>query len=269
MKKTTLLFFILFPFMMFGQLELEWKKLTEIPIEENAAIAIDYYNNLYISGNQSIDKLDSNFTKKFHQSSKNWGNITSIDARNPMKIMFFSKDQQLIGFVDNTLTEQQTPMDLSAEGFSYVTQVTYSAQPDKFWIFDNDNSQITLYSLLRTQSQIISNVYGMLHLKEVNQITEHNNQLYIVDSTQGIFILNRFGSWNDFIKVKGIENIAFANNTIVYTKDNQLNFINLIDKYQDEIPIPVDDIQKILINGNRFYLIGKNKLTVFSVKNQI
>lgn len=264
-----ILFFIscLFPFFVTSQLHLKWNRLGEVPIQKEAAVAVDFYNNLYISNQSSIDKFDSNLNIQFHQSNKSWGNITSIDARNPMKVLYFSEEQQQIGFLDNTLTEQQIPFDLMEEKFSNVTSVAYSGQPDKIWLFDTDNSQITLLSTQKIQSQVIENLYGLLHLKELHQMMEYNNRLYLLDPTQGIFILNRFGSWIDFIRIPGIENFAIVNNTILFIKDQQLHYYNLTEKEQDRIEIPLSKIHRILINGNRFYLIDEEKIYIYNVEN--
>lgn len=267
--KQLALFLLFLPLWLSAQHELEWTKLGEIPIEKDAAVAVNYLNNIYFTKNQALNKIDSNFVLTFHQSVSKWGNISFLDARNPMKLLFFSKEQQLLGFLDNTLALQENTIDLSAENFSYVTQIASSSQPDRFWIFDNSNATITLLSSGRVQSQKIENLYGMLHLKEVNQLIEHRHQLYIVDSTQGIFILNQFGSWDDVIRIQGIENIAFANEIILYVKDTSLHFIQLKDRYQDTIPVPVDGLKKIIINGNRFYLITDEKVTVYFVKNKM
>lgn len=269
MKKICLALISILPLFALGQLQLTWEKIGEMEIQKEATIAIDSYNNLYITNGESINKIDSNFTLQFHQSSKKWGTISSIDARNPMKILFFSEEQQLIGFLDNTLTLQQKPIDLSDEGYSYVKAVAASAQDDKFWLFDADNSQITLFSSQKIQSQKVDNLYGLLRLKELNQLLEYGNRLFLLDTTQGIFILDRFGSWIDFIKIEGIENMTIVNNTIIYVKNGNLHFYNLMEKYQDDLIAPIDHIQQILINGDRFYLITDRKITAFHVKNKI
>lgn len=246
--------------------QIEWTPLFSKEAKD-AVFAVDSYKNLYLSNQQALRKIDSTGQEMFLQSASRWGGISIIDAKNPMKILLFSEDQQLAIYLDNTLTLQQNVVDLSTHGFSFVTQIIASSQPDKVWIFDSDNSTITLYSKMATQEQRINNLYGLLGLRHLNQMFEFNNQLFLLDTENGIFILDKYGTLLDKIDILGIQFFQVENDIIYYLKDKKLYFMSLVDKeIRGELPLPVDNISKFIKAGNYFYFEINQGIAAFRFK---
>ncbi|HRO74526.1 MAG TPA: hypothetical protein PLP27_00075 [Crocinitomicaceae bacterium] len=268
MKGIILTCFFWFSFLGFSQPspELVWNKLWEIEAK-NPICALDQYNNFYYTSNQTLFKVDSTGSLKFRQSVKSWGEITAIDARNPMKVLLFSEDQQTLNYLDNTLTKQQESIDLTDENFSFVTQAITSAQADKVWLFDSDNSRLVLFSRNATQRQQVDNVYGLLQIDFITQLFEYNTQLYIVSPNKGVFVLDRYGTLVTFYDLKGVHNIQIENDILWYLQKDALHFVHLKDKYTGNRYLPIsDEVKQFYKNGNRFYFTTKFGIEVFEIK---
>lgn len=253
--------------MVFGQISFSWKEQWSKP-SVNTVFSVDQYNNLYYTYEQVLYKVDSTGKERFKQSIKNWSDLSFIDARNPMKVMLFSEDQQLVEYLDNTLTKQQDIIDLTEEGFSFATKVVTSSQPDKIWVFDSDNSRIVLYTRQIAQQQRIDNVFGLLNSKMIFQMLEYNSQLYLVDPTKGIFVLDRYGTMLDFISLEKVRFIQIENNILYYLIGDDLFFMNLKDKFTEKITLPITGVKQFFKNENRFYLQTDKEIKLFYFENR-
>ncbi len=249
----------------FSQVQFTWTKLWSIEAKQSVC-ALDLYNNLYYTNQQTLFKIDSTGKQRFSQSVKQWSAITAIDTRNPMKLMLFSEDQQVIEYLDNTLTKQQEIIDLNEEGFSFVNKAITSSQPDKVWVFDSDNSRIILYSKRTPQRQQIDNIYGLLGAKIITQLVEYNNQLYIVDPTKGIFILDTYGTMVSFLDIKEVLFIQIENDILYYLEDGELYFLNLKTKATNKIILPISEVKRFYKNGQRIYLQTPEGVNVYNIQ---
>lgn len=265
MKISVTISFLLLLFNGMSQVNFTWKELWTVTTSPNSVATIDAYNNLYYIHQETLYKVDSVGKRRFNQSDKSWSRIAAIDTRNPMKLMLFSESQQVIEYLDNTLTKQQDFIDLNEEGFSFVTKMTSSSQPDKVWLFDSDNSRLVLFSKNIVQRQQIDNIYGLLNVGDVTQIVEFNNQLFVVDDTKGIFVLDRYGTLMNFIEIKGIQQIQLEGDILYYLQKGELYFYNLQNKDTSVITVPIADVKHFFKNGIRFYLQTDNQINAYQI----
>lgn len=265
MRRLIGILFYTLPLLSFSQIQFTWKELWNVPVNLQSIATIDQYNNLYYTNQQVLYKVDSLGKQRFSQSIKSWSAISYIDTRNPMKLMLFSEGQQVIEYLDNTLTKQQDYIDLNDEGFSFATRAISSSQPDKIWVFDSDNSRLVLFSKNQSQRQQIDNIYGLLNAKEITQMLEYNNQLYLLDNTKGLFILDRYGTLVNFTEIIGAQYMLIENDILYYLKDHELYFYNLRLKDGDKINIPLENVLRFYKNGNRFYFQTANQIQVYQI----
>jgi hypothetical protein len=147
-----------------------------------------------------------------------------------------------------------------------VNKAITSSQPDKVWVFDSDNSRIILYSKWTTQRQQIDNIYGLLGARIITQLLEYNNQLYIVDPTKGIFILDTYGTMVSFLDIKEVLFIQIENDILYYLEGGALYFLNLKTKATDKIILPISDVKRFYKNGQRIYLQTPEGVNVYNIR---
>ncbi len=239
---------------------------SEIMVSNVSAWDIDEFGNTILVEANQLKKYDIKRNLLFTQSIKTVGKITKLDARNPMKILFFSEDQQLVGVLDNSLTFQGENFDLSLYGLSYVQAFSSSFQNNKFWVYDQDNSKLELLSINNQQSVKIENLKSLLGFNEVTQLIEEGNFLYLFDKTKGIYKLDNYGNLIDFISIQTGTYITIEKNIIYVLCGNQIRAYSEKEPIPLVLTLPKSDIVQFKKQGAFFYFLQKNKLSKFSFK---
>lgn len=264
--KFTVLILLFAPIFCWSQDSINWIFNWELKELTSPIWNVDAFGNIVLAEKDNIRKLDSTGRQLFIQSSKNLGVISSIDPSNPMKTLVFSEQQQIVSYIDNTLSKQQEMIELSDFELSYVTQIATSAQPDKFWIYDQDNSKIVLIAKNKLQSQRIENIQGLLGCKDIVQLFEHEKYLYLIDKQKGIFQFDLYGTLTNRWEIKGINWLQIEGNYAYFLANGQLRVFHLLDMTTTEIKIPKNNYQKFKKLGNTFVFSTFNTLEKYSIE---
>lgn len=262
------LFFFLFfgSFCSFSQDRIQWNFEWKTDSLSNPIWNVDPFGNLIVSEKDKLKKFDSLGTQKFVQSNKYFGVISSVDPSNPMKTMVFSEQQQLVGYVDNTLSKQQENIELSAFDLSYVTMVSTSGQPDKFWVYDQDNSVIVLISKNVQQRQRIENISGLLGCKDIVQLFETENYLYLIDKQRGIYQFDIYGSLVFHWENVGILWAEVEGKFAYLLKKDNLQVFNLSNQEIVNFPLPKTDFIRFKKVQNHFYFGTLSNIQRYSIE---
>ena len=216
-----------------------------------------------------IEKLDTNGTPMFRQSVKMYGKIDCIDVSSPMKPLVFFQEQQAFIFLDNTLTPYQRPTRMSDLGVSYGTLICYSNQSDRFWIYDQDNSKLTLYLNDGRKHIETDNLAGILDIQNPIQLLERNGFLYLVDEHSGVFVFDMFGTFIDFFKIPTVEWIQAGERNIYYIQDGKLWSLNR--KTRQTFYSELNGITSIVFqySKKRFYFSAAKEIIVCEIQEKI
>ncbi len=252
-KQTSILFFLIFPFLLVAQTE-ELDK-TKFTLSEGNAWHADLLGNLYIAQEEFLVKYDTSGVKQYSQSIKSIGTIKKISSVNTMRIVLFSEEQQTITLTDNTLSETTESYDLTQLGFEYVTHIAVSSQANKFWIYDQPDSKLVLLDLGRTnQRQEIENFRGIISSSEVRWMEEENNKLYLFDQNQNLFIFDLYGSLLDLIELPSVSKVKVFQGEIVVLKEGTLSRYSQEDASLKEINTPISDFHDFQWRNNFLFL---------------
>lgn len=241
-------------------------KEYELAIPINSIWTVDNLNHIYVASNDVLVKYDERGNKLFDQSFKKFGKISQIDARNPMKILVFCENQQVIYFLDNTLSKQDAELDLNELGFNYVTKVSASDQPDKIWIYDQNNSEISLLAQKQEQSIKIQNIKGLLRINNVSEFYERNDQLFLVDLKQAVWVLDIYGS---LIQRQEIQNCMATDvnfKTLFIVSTNGIQLINLEKKTISNIDNQSLNIKSFKVNQQAIYFETDGKIERYKIE---
>lgn len=179
----------------------KWEFQFSIPLDSTSIWEVDGSNNAYVISENLIKKYDIKGKLWGQQSIKSIGTIEKIDARNPLKIVVFSEDQQRICYLDNALAVQKECIELNDYDVQLATTFSSSIQTDRVWIYDQLNSEIQLITLRNSQKQSIQNIKGLVDLGEITELIEYNNELFIVDTANQIARFDNFGNFIDVVSI--------------------------------------------------------------------
>lgn len=242
-----------------------WKPEGEYAIGKNEVWSTDILGNVYLTDRKVIEKYDSTGIQKFSQSVKSFGKVTEIRPVNTMKLVLFSEDQQILCWMDNTLTLGEECIDLSRFGIGLATHVAASGQPEKLWVVDQLNSKLLLLDLGRSnQSQEVKNLKGILNMSEVREISEVNNELFLLDNNGVIYRFDLYGSLVGKYEYDGVKGYAVRDDALIVLTDSSLLIKHLSDEHSSIISVPIGAVDEFRISGAYFYFRTENKILKYS-----
>jgi len=235
----------------------------EYAIKENIVdIHVDNLQNIYILNKENkVVKYTEDFEKQYEYSNNLIGEIKSIDATNPQKILCFIKDFNRILVLDNTLAEINT-IDLSISEYLDVSVVARS-NDNQIWLFDPINQVLVKVNDL-VEKQIESNRLSDLNLGmiEPEELKEKSNIVVMSDPNVGILIFDNFGQFLKLIPEKGIYNFQIFGDYLFFTQ-NKKHYQYHIKRYEkSEFPNMLEGFPQFIITKTNTYFIDKKGLVV-------
>lgn len=193
---------------------------------------------------------------------KNMGQPTSIDVRNPFKILLFYKSFTSISVLDKYLRELQL-INLRTIGTFRVQTAAVSYDND-IWIFDEEGGRLKkLNELLQTVIES-PDVRQLQHdIPSVVKIIDHNNFVYLYDDANGLYVFDYYGALKNVYPIKALQGVNI-NNGALYGFRHQTMIMIDMDTFQ-ETPMDVNITgQKIVYSGDRLYVLRPEGITVYT-----
>lgn len=191
MKKATI-FLILFSIFGFITAQSTDNQLQTIKTVKGNALSADPNGNLYVVDGPLLYKFDSEGRFLHKYSNFLWGDITSIDVDNPLKIMVFYKNESQILFLDKNLIPLMEPLDLYANNFKNIQLATYSTD-NTIWLYD-----AVLQDLINVNFQLKELSRNHLSMRNFNPtqfFSIKEKQLIMFNPATGVVFFDAFGTY--------------------------------------------------------------------------
>lgn len=229
---------------------------------------VDNLGNIYAIQGNSLEKLDSIGRKMYTQSIKSIGKISAIEPINAMKTLLFSEEQQLVCFVDNTLSLNGDCKNLDDFQIQNAKMVAISTRSNLLWIYDEFRSTIILLDIVNNKVvQRVENLKGIIGTDaELVQMIEKDNYLYITTVDGKVYefdqMLSETGNqYNDFQKVWSREK-----KITVELKGQEIILNDWLNDKNQRILSPENSILEFKILSDNFYFLLDKKISRYSLK---
>ena len=224
---------------------------------------IDRLGNFYFVSQVDVAKYNSDFSEDFQFSFSNRGEISSVDVQQPFRIVVFSKETQSIGLLDNTLSLQNELISLWKRDFSRYSLITSSNYQNRFWGYDESNSQLVLWDE-NFQEVFRSDYLFNIQPGEWNpcQLIEKNGQLIVVDSSLGILVFDLFGSLKRNLSIFGILEVSFDGQMVLLRNGNKISIYNQQFLLQSEFTLPFGSktIKSVRSVDQNYWILSSDSL---------
>jgi len=173
----------------------------------------------------------------FEYSNDRLGTIGMIDATNPFNILVYYPDLATVILLDRTLSEIKEINLFSLAIFE--PQAIALANDNNIWVYDPITAQLKKIDRTGTvlfQSKNLTQTIGTSI--QPTFLIERNNQLFLSDPQQGIFIFDAFGQLQQQLPILGVEQFQISNGQLLYIQANTLNTIALNSLETTTIPLP-------------------------------
>lgn len=242
----------------------------DLPIVD---FAIDPIHQLYIiSPKNELNQYRLDGSQPFNFNNHRSGDIGFVDASNPLNILVYYPDFQVVILLDRTLNEQYRYdlLDYNVPG----TQVVAMSRNQSIWLYDrfdfqlkqlNKNGKISATSL--PLNQLLN------ELPNPVQLVAEGNWVYMNDPESGLFIFDQFGQFHKVVPIIGIKHFSVEEDIIFASmvgNANDLMQIRWLQSRQVEIEggQTLYAAEKVIFTSNYVYAKFEQRIVVYRFKQK-
>ena len=260
-RKTIILPILFLTVLMNAQVTL----LKEIKID-GEFFTTDQLGNMYVAKGPSLTRLNSQGNMSGDFRSVLPGNISFVDASNPLQILLFYRDYNQIVFLDRNMTEKGSPVFLNDLGIENAELVCTSVRGG-IWVQDWSKRNLNYFNQefkLIFQTSLLGNLLDMDDIPSF--MTETDGRLYISFPKTGIVFFDRNGSFESIFPILQVESFQKTSNSLLFLTENQptLFFPENMETKQLDLPHEVK-IKSVRMVGNILYVFTSNRSFLYRI----
>lgn len=239
-------------------------KLEKTIVAEGDFITSDKLGNIYLVNANSLTKYNSKGEILKTYSNLNFGNISFIDASNPLKILVFFKDFGQIVFLDNTLSVSGSNIDLTNLKLEQ-SSLSCTSFNNGVWVYDQTNIQLIRIDETLNISNESGNISQLTGYElNPNYLIEQNNFVYLNEPENGILVFDRYGTYMKTIAIKNLNSIQIIANSVFFVQDSLIKSYNMESFEIKTTNIPVKEFKNIRIENKKLYVLTEKALKIYS-----
>lgn len=238
---------------------------TKIPLN-GGTFTTDNLQNIYIWNHCSIKKVDAKGRQLYDYDDRSYGDVSSLDVTDPMKLMAFYKNFPEVLFLDNTLSINGTPINPGQMGFPLTTLACLS-HDNGVWLYDAQNLQLVRLDKNMNIKQQTGSLMELLGFPvNPNYLMEYNDYVYMNDTAQGILEFDEFGTYYRTIPVKGLTSFEVRGNELFYLHSRRLHTLHLNTLLEDETALPDSLSKMVRIEKNLLFENYLDTVRIYEIK---
>lgn len=241
-----------------------WQLEKKIILKESiTSCDIDPEARIYVgTSNGNVYRYDANGVESEAYSAISNFPVTMINAWNRFKVFLFYQSSQQFHFLDRF---NATPQ--SYELTEYQTHWATLSAPgtdNSVWILSTKNNELKKFNI-QSKQELISNPLTV-DLGSASYMRAYQNLLIIADPENGIYQFDRFGNLQNHLNEKGVSYFQIENKKLIYLLDDQIIFRDIYSPQANEkIKAPKRGLYQVVKSGDRFFFVGKQSLSIYSV----
>lgn len=225
-------------------------------------IQADELGNLYVVS-------PSNQLYKYNTSGKvlatlnyNYnGNISSIDASNPMEIYVFYKEINRVLFLDNNLA-YRGELDLTKQNITQASAIARSYD-NGIWVFDLGDLQLKKMNKDGTISQSSGNIRQIIKTDFIPTTLLENTKQVMIANDSTALLFDVFASYVKTYKFSKTASFQLNSNYVLQTLDKQINAVELKIGINRSVFQFVNKIKWSYLTKDLIYTFQDNKVTIY------
>jgi len=239
---------------------------TVIPVEADK-IYIDDFENLYVVAGSSLIKYNSEGDKLFVFDSPYNEKISTVNVKNPMKILVFFENQNKLLFLDNKLSLIGDEIYLENKNLYYDVLVSES-ESGGIWTVDISNRILIKFNSEFTE-EFRKDLFEMN--EDPNYLFSDNNNLYIKTIKGTIFVYDNLGNYNFKLNKKIYSDFRPDQNTIQYFNIKNQSLVSYNIETEDSTVLKMPDtvsVQNAIQSSHYLYFNDMKNVYVSELINE-
>ncbi len=241
-----------------------YKYINAVSFEQEVQMTTDRLGNAYVLVENQLLQFDPFGKPKANFSESSLGDIRSIDASNPMKILLFYSDFAKIIILDTRLA-YQSGIDLRSIQINQPLAACTSEE-NGYWVYDRQDD------LLKKLDMNLQVIYSSGSLTQImgyqvqpGIMIERSGFIYMNNPATGILVFDRYGEYYKTIPYKGLTTFQVIGREILITVNNKLIRVDTRTAEEKEVLLP--DNESIIsgrIEQHQLYLLTTDSLKFYS-----
>lgn len=204
-----------------------------LPVAARYAAADQLGNTYIITTENAIEKYAPDGRRLARYTQNRIGQATLLDISNPLKIMVLYADFRTAVFLDRSLTELGM-LSWEAAGFPFVRRVAMGSDGN-LWLYDEASFQLKKISPAG-EPLFESQAMNLLHdgpMPQPSALLESDNQVFMADTAQGVFVFDAFAQFSKPLFFKGISDFSVAGGRLFFLENGFLR-VELLGAFRSE-----------------------------------
>lgn len=231
-------------------------------------IETDRMGNLYaISESNQLYKFDQNGKLIGTLNYAYLGNMSHIDASNPLELYVYYKELNSVVFLDNNLAFRGK-LNFADVGIS-ISSAMGRSNTNGIWVFDLGTMQLKRLNKDGSLVQESGNIRQFVQAENFNptSIVDNGLRIYVCDSTSGILVFDLFANYLKTIPIKGLQELRLNQEVLFYRNQGKLIRYKLSTFERDTMDLPLDELDDFCIEQDRLYLLNNQGVKIYRYKN--
>jgi len=237
---------------------------SDVHYGEFKSIYSDNFGVLYCIGQKDgVIKLGEKMDTSFTFENQSFA-VSHIDVSNPLKILVYNNYQNIVQYLDRTLSDMSGVIRLDDVNISSVNSVAAS-RDNTFWVFDQNNQELKKLTVSGVE---VDSSGSMLSIAGKNIdpcfLKESNSRVYLVDSVQGVFQFDHLGSFLFHFKTIQTKKIVVKGDQIMFLTGGKVRVLNTILLEQNVLELPVqENILDFAVSKNSIFVLLEDRILKF------
>lgn len=240
--------------------------LQKIPIKAKH-FAVDNLNNLYVVNQQGdLLKYNNQFQLVNRFSENRYGNLTTIDATNPLNLLLFYRDFNTIQLLDQQLGSIGL-LQLTLQGYIDISAAAM-AQDNEIWIYDNSDKKLKKISKSASVSATSEDLFqaGLVSDDPFTFIRCRNNWIYCLLPSQGVLVFDIFGNYYNTLAIPLEERFQVMDRVLYYFAEGTLHFYHLDSHNEGVLTFPDGlEVADARVGKGRMYLQTAEAIHIYEL----
>jgi hypothetical protein len=244
-------------------------KLIKVIKGDIADFTVDNLDNIYIlSSRNQLKKYNANGDSvATFNDVKKFGQVSFIDASNPLKLLLYYKDFSTVVMLDRFLNIRNT-IDLRKQNIFQAKAIAQSYD-NKIWVYDELENKLKKIDEDGKILQETSDFRLLLGQSPTPiKIFDENKYVYLYDSLQGVYVFDYFGSLKNNIMISRWNNFKVAGKYIFGSKSDTLYRYEISAFQYDEWKMPEQIFHSKAFNftASRLYALKNNEIEIYTIR---
>lgn len=180
----------------------------------------DVHDNIYIWEGSSLEKYSSEGQTSSLFSNPSYGDIAEVDASMPSKILIFYKESGIILFLDDKLSPIGNELHLFEHQMFTISHVAL-CNSNHIALYDESAQDLIISDLNLSNCRTTHCNFGTAFSPFLIDIN-FDKEIMLIDSASGIYLFDKYGTFEKVLPFKGILSAQLFGNHILYYKDSSI-----------------------------------------------